>query len=136
RKRYLSAVRDTVSFPFPLRTVTTLESEFAARSVTVTVMPFVPATMGTLSENVPSFLAAPVTVRPVASLRAASALRPCVLPVIVATSPLTPALSLGDVIWIVGLVLSWIHVTTGDGSLSFEGPTIVAKNGFLPLTSG
>ena len=92
--------------PVPRLTVSTDSAVLPAGSVPVMVILLTPAAMATLSEKVPSLSAVPATDDPLASFRANSVVRACVLPLIVTALPLMTALFLGEVTVIFGGVSS------------------------------
>src|SRR4029077_7287780 len=105
--RKADAVRDAVSLPDPRLTVSTASAAFPAGSVPVMVILLVPGASARLSWNVPSAPAVPAIDDPLASFRASSVVRACVLPLMLTALPLTVLLFFGELMVIFGGVASY-----------------------------
>ena len=128
-------MRLMVSLPVPRDRLSVVVVALEAGSVAVIVIAFSPAVMATVIVKAPLLSAVVVTDVWLLPFWARIVLLPWVRPLMSTLLPLTFVPSLGETIVSFGLAVSSTIVTGLDGELSPPGPTIVAVNTFVPLSS-
>ena len=133
--RYADPVSVTCIVPEPRRTVIVSVLGLPAGSVLVIVSVLIPLSRPIRASNRPSLPATAVADVPLLSLRTRTVLAACVLPFTVTADFDVDALSLGELILMLGRDWSRIQSATADSSLSPPGPTIEAWMLLRPFSS-